>query len=195
MCDAATALLHLSSLTASSKEAAATAASSTPLEEQLQSVERAQELAWLLCDTLGSAQALMERHGRFVQVGGKAYTCHCSVSFGNSVVVQPQVTRAWRAGCSTGSAAPVQAPAHSRPTMPLLALAFVLAINGPTCLTLSRLTPPPHRPACRSCGASWHGWSRCVSSRRLGLPPAAKRGPALAPARAPLMVPRSCTQR
>lgn len=115
MCDAATALLHLSSLAASSKEAAATAASSTPLEEQLQSVERAQELAWLLCDTLGSAQALMERHGRFVQVGrkqtglcreGTPLLCVFWQLAWAVFYVQPQVTRAWRAGCSTGSAAP-----------------------------------------------------------------------------------------
>ena len=69
MCDAATTLLHLSSLAAASK-AAALASGAAPLEEQLQSVEQAQELSWLLCDTLGSAQALMERHGRFLQVGG-----------------------------------------------------------------------------------------------------------------------------
>lgn len=72
MCDAATALLHLSSLAAASRGAGAAPASRPP-DEQLRPVERAQELAWLLCDTLGSAQALMERHGRFVQVGALWY--------------------------------------------------------------------------------------------------------------------------
>lgn len=64
-CDAATALLRLSALAAGGKQAVA-----APPAEQLRGVEQAQELAWLLCDTLGNGQALMERHGRFVQVWG-----------------------------------------------------------------------------------------------------------------------------
>ena len=67
-CDAATALLRLCSLAAGSGTATGTSAG-------LLAVEQAQELAWLLCDALGSAQALMERHGRFVQVG---YFINCS---------------------------------------------------------------------------------------------------------------------
>lgn len=66
ICDAATALLHLSSLAAGSQQSPSPGRALA----SLQAVERAQELAWLLCDALGIAQALLERHGRFVQVQG-----------------------------------------------------------------------------------------------------------------------------
>ena len=67
MCDAATALLRLCSLAAGGDNAGASSASGTAAG--LVAVERAQERAWLLCDALGTAQALMDRHGRFAQVG------------------------------------------------------------------------------------------------------------------------------
>lgn len=63
MCDAATILLRLNDLAATSR------ASAAGRTAQLLAVERAQELSWLLCDALGTAQALMERHGTF------AHTC------------------------------------------------------------------------------------------------------------------------
>lgn len=65
MCDAATTLLLLDSLAAGSTRQAAAAADAAV---ELQGVEQAQELAWQLCEALGSANALAERRARFVQV-------------------------------------------------------------------------------------------------------------------------------
>lgn len=62
-CDAATALQRLNGLASSSKQAACGGGAAA-----LAAVEQAQELAWLLCDMLGTAQALMARRARFVQV-------------------------------------------------------------------------------------------------------------------------------
>ena len=77
LCDAATALLCMSSLAAGSGQSAAASVAAAPAAAAgdqaaggLAAVGQAQELAWELCETLGSRQALMDRHGRFVQVRG-----------------------------------------------------------------------------------------------------------------------------
>jgi hypothetical protein len=71
MCDAGTVLLRMSSLAAGSRRPSATAAAAAAEAAGaagLESVDQAQELVRWLCDALGTAQALMERQGRFVQV-------------------------------------------------------------------------------------------------------------------------------
>lgn len=145
MCDAATTLLHLSSLAAASK-AAALSSGAAPLEEQLQSVEQAQELSWLLCDTLGSGQALMERHGRFLQVGRR-------------------VGKFKEGGASAFLFLPADNTGNA-----------VACSVGTVCKPhVMQSRNPPHRPACRSFAASWHAWSRCASSRLMAPPPAARQ--------------------
>ncbi len=69
MVDAATTLLLLDSLAAGrhTEEPAAVAGSSGSTGV-LQAVERAQDVAWHLCEALGTVQALMDRRGRFVWV-------------------------------------------------------------------------------------------------------------------------------
>jgi hypothetical protein len=74
MCDAATALLRLSSLaqrggSAAPQAAEAAAGGGGEVAAALAALEAAQELAWQLCDALGAAQALLARQGRFVQAG------------------------------------------------------------------------------------------------------------------------------
>ena len=71
MCDAGTVLLRMSSLAAGSRRPSAptaAAAAEAAGAAGLESVDQAQELVWWLCDALGTAQALTERQGRFVQV-------------------------------------------------------------------------------------------------------------------------------
>ena len=71
MCDAAAALLHLDSLAAASRQSSGGSGGPGGGKDAttvLLGVERAQDVAWQLCNALGNVQALMERRGRFVQV-------------------------------------------------------------------------------------------------------------------------------
>ena len=62
--DVATTLLLLQSLAAAS---AAHQPGAEPAQALL-TIVRAAEVAWQLCDSVGTAQALLERGGRFIQV-------------------------------------------------------------------------------------------------------------------------------
>lgn len=69
MVDAATILLLLDSLAADTHmEHAMAGGGGAGSVVMLQAVERAQDVAWHLCEALGAAQAMMDRRGRFVQV-------------------------------------------------------------------------------------------------------------------------------